>query len=491
MHVPSPADATIPGLKSSSGVVCPRCRYTAPEPAGGASLTCPRDGFALVAAAALVEADGDPFLGTTVGGRFVVLERLGAGAMGTVYRARHEAMRRDVALKIVRSERAYDAQARGRFEREARAMSRLASPHTVTVFDFGEIVSEGSLDGFGPEVSLYLAMELLVGESLGQRLRRVGRLPVEEACRFARHALLSLVEAHDKGIVHRDLKPDNLFIVQPPEGGEPHCKVLDFGIAKVTAESGFDAAADAVETQAGTVFGTPRYMSPEQAQGKPLDARSDLYSLGVLLYQMLVGRPPFVDDDAVVVMAQHIRTLPRSPAECAPDAKIGRALDSLVMSALAKSSADRPSDARQFIERLDAALRDRAAGGALASGELGAVVTQVASTIGSKKTWLVGAVVAALAGSAALGYALVSAIASPTARPDVAYTGLSPSSTPAIAAEPAIMEVSALGDLPDEAEAAASAPAALSAAPDAATSASAPTRPRPSARPLKKYRRFE
>src|SRR5262249_18444174 len=151
-----------------------------------------------------------------------------------------------------------------------------ASPHTVTVFDFGEI-PDPSGDELGADASLYLAMELLEGESLGHRLKRRGRLLVEEAARVARHALLSLAQAHEKGIIHRDLKPDNLFLVRTiaPEPGEI-CKVLDFGIAKVKSEP---SNVDALETQAGTVFGTPRYMSPEQAQGKPLDARSDLYTL--------------------------------------------------------------------------------------------------------------------------------------------------------------------------------------------------------------------
>jgi serine/threonine-protein kinase len=337
----------------------------------------------------LLEADGDPFLGSTVAGRFVIIGRLGAGSMGTVYRARQEAMDRDVALKILRGDRAFDALAKARFAREARAMSLLASPHTVTVFDFGEI-PDPSGDELGGDASLFLAMELLEGESLGTRLKRRGRLPVEEALRIARHALLSLAEAHEKGVIHRDLKPDNLFLARAPsvyedaaissplplpaivEQGEI-CKVLDFGIAKVTSES---SRVDALETQAGTVFGTPRYMSPEQAQGKALDARSDLYTLGVLLYQMLVGRPPFVDDDAVVVMARHIKSIPVAPVEAAPDARIGAALSALVMRALAKEPEQRPQTAQQFIAELDRAALERTAARATAaaSGEVAAVV---------------------------------------------------------------------------------------------------------------------
>jgi eukaryotic-like serine/threonine-protein kinase len=319
-------------------------------------------------------ADGDPFLGATVAGRFVVLGKLGAGSMGTVYRARQEVMGRDVAVKILRADRAFDATAKARFAREARAMSLLSSPHTVTVFDFGEIPDQ-SPDELAPrDASLYLAMELLEGESLGARLKRRGRLPVEEAARITREALLSLAEAHDKGIIHRDLKPDNLFLSRAPTAptGEM-VKVLDFGIAKLRVEPNVDA----LETQAGTVFGTPRYMSPEQAQGKDLDARSDLYTLGVLLYQMLVGRPPFVDDDAVVVMARHIKSTAVPPADAAPDAGIGSALSALVVRALAKDPDDRPRTARAFLAELEAAVRARgnsvrpAAG---ASGEVAAMV---------------------------------------------------------------------------------------------------------------------
>ncbi|MEO5729826.1 MAG: serine/threonine-protein kinase, partial [Byssovorax sp.] len=259
----------------------------------------------------LAEADGDPFLGVTVADRFVITGRLGAGSMGTVYRARQEAVGRDVAVKILRADRALDAQAKARFSREARAMSLLTSPHTVTVFDFGEVPDPHGDELAVGSASLYLAMEMLEGESLGARLKRVSRVEVSEAVRIAREALLSLEEAHEKGIIHRDLKPDNLFLARGPGGDKAEvCKVLDFGIAKIQSEH---ASVDALETQAGTVFGTPRYMSPEQAQGRSLDARSDLYSLGVLLYQMLVGRPPFIDEDAVVVMARHIKTVPTSP----------------------------------------------------------------------------------------------------------------------------------------------------------------------------------
>ncbi len=317
-------------------------------------LVSPRD---------LVDIGDDPMVGLTLEGRYTILAKLGAGSMGTVYRAKQHAMGREVAIKILRGDRAIDDSAKARFMREARANSLLASPNTVTVFDFGQ--SESG--------EFYLAMELLEGESLGQRITRVGRLPAPMAVDACRQALRSLGEAHAKGIIHRDLKPDNLFFARvltsttasttggdDTHGHDEIVKVLDFGIAKM-----IDAAdpnpMSVVETQAGTVFGTPRYMSPEQAQGKPLDARSDLYSLAVILYQMLTGRPPFTDNDAVVVMARHIKSQPKRPNEAVPEAMIARELEDVVMRTLAKDPKDRPASAEVFAGELLTALEAHAA----------------------------------------------------------------------------------------------------------------------------------
>ncbi len=310
-------------------------------------------------------------VGRTLEGRYTILAKLGSGSMGTVYRAKQHAMGREVAIKILRGDRAIDDTAKARFMREARANSLLASPNTVTVFDFGQ--SESG--------EFYLAMELLEGESVGQRLSRVGRLPIPIAVDAARQALRSLSEAHAKGIIHRDLKPDNLFFARvltstsASATGDAHeeiVKVLDFGIAKMIRDG--DQPMGVVETQAGTVFGTPRYMSPEQAQGKPLDARTDLYSLGVILYQMLTGRPPFTDNDAVVVMARHIKSVPKRLNEVNPEASIPRELEDVVMRALSKDPEERQASADIFAGELLAALE---AQGATTSG-VRASITNVA-----------------------------------------------------------------------------------------------------------------
>ena len=257
-------------------------------------------------------------------------------------------MGREVAIKILRSDRALDDAARARFLREARANSLLASPNTVTVFDFGQSRERRVLS------SRWSSSK---AESLGQRTQRIGRLPVALAVDTARQALRSLAEAHAKGIIHRDLKPDNLFYAKVLTAAGQHeeiVKVLDFGIAKML--TGENQAMSAVETQAGTVFGTPRYMCPEQAQGKPLDARSDLYSLGVILYHMLTGRPPFTDDDAIVVMARHIKSPPKSPSEACPQAHIPPEVESVLLRILSKEPPQRPTTAEQMSQELARAL---------------------------------------------------------------------------------------------------------------------------------------
>lgn len=286
----------------------------------------------------------DPLIGTTVAGRFKIVERVGTGGMGAVYRAEQIGLRRSVALKVLKKFFVDDEETVARFHREAKAMSLLMHANTVRVFDFGQDAG-----------SLYLAMELLEGQLLTAWMESENGPTVQEALRAGQEILRSLAEAHSKGIIHRDLKPDNIFLAQVEGHARAVVKVLDFGIAKVFRD---DQKIDQLETQAGTVFGTPRYMSPEQAQGKTLDHRSDLYTVAVLLYHMLVGRPPFVDDDAVVVMAKHIREHPTPVRDAAPARPIPKSLERVIERGLAKDPEDRFSSAEAFEKALGAVERD-------------------------------------------------------------------------------------------------------------------------------------
>ncbi len=321
-------------------LICPKCRTTF---SSAMLSTCYRDGERLVDYERFVADEQDPLRNKLIGGKYRLAERVGQGGMGTIYRATQSGLNRPVAVKILKRELNLDPDTVARFHREANAMSMLTHPNTVRVYDFGQ-----TEDGL-----LYLVMELLGGELLTHRMERP--IDVIEAVHMTQQILHSLGEAHRKAIVHRDLKPDNVFVQRPEGHGEPVIKVLDFGIAKVVAP---DRRVDQFETQAGTVFGTPRYMSPEQAQGNTLDGRSDLYSVGALLYQMLTERAPFTDEDAVVVMAKHIRELPEPPNRVRPTRAIPNSLNDVVMRALAKDPAARFQEAGEFARALEDCVPD-------------------------------------------------------------------------------------------------------------------------------------
>jgi serine/threonine protein kinase len=286
-----------------------------------------------------------PLIGSTIAGRYRIEARVGSGAMGAVYRAEQAGLGRRVALKIVNRDHQVDGDTLARFRREATALSALHHPNTVRVFDFGS-----TTNGL-----LYLAMELLEGEPLTDRLLRDGPLPLPVALAITQQVLRSIGEAHARGIVHRDLKPDNIFLARVTGEHQPIVKVLDFGIAKAVAG---DRKIDQFETLDGTVFGTPRYMSPEQAGGRALDARSDLYSVGIILYELIAGHPPFVDSDAVVVMARHIRDKPELLSRAAPLRKIPASLDAVLSRALAKQAEERYQTAEEFERALDECARE-------------------------------------------------------------------------------------------------------------------------------------
>jgi hypothetical protein len=292
----------------------------------------------------------DPLVGTVVGERYRVLGVLGRGGMGSVYRAAHLLMKKELALKVLNPEMGALEEVAKRFEREAQSASRLDHENIIRVTDFGR--------DRGPAGDrLFLVMEVLEGESLKEVIARRGRLAPRAAVAIARQVLAALEHAHAAGVVHRDLKPDNIMLVERG-GRSDFVKILDFGIAKLDEPTG---RAESL-TKAGVVFGTPEYISPEQAMGMPADGRADLYAVGVILYEMIVGERPFVADDMVKVLGMHLTQRPRPPRLVVPQAAISPALERIVLKAMEKQRDDRYASAAE----MGAAL---AGLGALAGGE--------------------------------------------------------------------------------------------------------------------------
>jgi len=274
-------------------------------------------------------------VGHVFSGRYRVEALIGHGGMGWVFRATHLGMQRTVALKIMRC--VSDETRVRRFYREVQAGARLRHHHTVTVHDFG-VTDEGCP---------YLVMEHLEGAPLSQLLRAKRALHPSRAVHIAWQICKALHEAHGQGVVHRDLKPSNIFLT-PVAGERDYVKVLDFGVARL-----LDADADGETlTETGAVVGTPRYTSPEQAQGQPVDQRADLYSLGVLLFHMLAGAPPFDAPSPAGLLVQHLQTPPPPLPVGAGEHPGSPALAQLVEQLLAKEPAGRPSSAWEVGRRL-------------------------------------------------------------------------------------------------------------------------------------------
>jgi tetratricopeptide (TPR) repeat protein len=292
----------------------------------------------------------DPFIGTVVGERYRIVSRIGVGGMGAVYRAEHTMMRRDLAIKVLLPELGGKEEFARRFEREAESASRLAHPNIITVTDFGRT----------PEGSLFLVMEFLAGESLSAAIS-AGPMPAPRALAIHRQILRALEHAHAAGIVHRDLKPENIMLVER-DGQRDVVKILDFGIAKVTQpQSGGEAL-----TQAGVIFGTPEYLSPEQALGEAVDARADIYAAGVILYEMLAGRRPFESEDKVKIISMHLAHAPPRIRDVNPNVDVPLPLEQAVMQAMEKSREHRFATATAFLQALDDAEAPTEASGAIA-----------------------------------------------------------------------------------------------------------------------------
>ena len=313
---------------------CPKCgrHYAA------GVLTCPQDNSPLQADATVIgEKPVDPLVGHTLDEKYLLEETLGVGGMGTVYRAKHLLIDKPVAVKVLNQRFVVDEAARLRFQREARAAGRLQHQNAVTVTDFGQ-----THDGL-----VYIVMELLVGRTLRDVLAKEAPLDPARAVSIMLQVSEAVAAAHEAGIIHRDLKPANIFIVQRVDAPSL-VKVLDFGIAKLAADTLEED--DPTLTVIGAVIGTPRYMCPEQYEETELTPAADVYSLGVILYEMLTGMVPFSGSSPLAIALKHVSEPPTRPRSVV--ASIPVELEQVVLHALEKQPADRPRDAAEFKREL-------------------------------------------------------------------------------------------------------------------------------------------
>jgi serine/threonine-protein kinase len=292
-------------------------------------------------------------LGTTLNDRYRLEARIGSGGMSTVYRATDETLQRQVAIKLMNREISTDSDQLERFRREARAVAQLSHPHIVGVIDYGE-------DDGRP----YIVFEYVEGETLKERIRRTGRLPTTEAVAYAIEIARALGVAHARHIVHRDVKPQNVLI-----DDEGSAKVTDFGIARTLDEEGLTAD--------GRVLGTTDYVSPEQALGRPVTGQSDLYSLGIVLYEMLTGEVPFKGENQVAVAMKHVRE--EIPDVQSKRPEVSSALAAIVDTATAKRVEDRYADDAELIADLEDTLAIETARSGTATGEVTSVLRTLPS----------------------------------------------------------------------------------------------------------------
>ena len=301
---------------------CPRC-FEAFE---DGRESCPDHHLPLVS----LSGSGEDLEGTIIDDKYEIVDVLGQGGMGTVYRARHMVIGREVALKVLRKDYLQDHKGVARFVREAKAASSLKSRYSAMLHDFG----------LAPEGFLYYTMELATGRLLSDIIDRDGAVGPERTMHIAADICHSLAEAHANNIVHRDIKADNVMISQDPDGHEIG-KVLDFGTAKLIDTMDRSSRV----TDPGIVCGTPEYMSPEQAQAFPVDGRSDIYSLGVLMFELLTGRLPFEAGNRIALLLKHVNDEPPRPSDLLPGGIVPAGLEALVLAMLAKEPAARPRSA--------------------------------------------------------------------------------------------------------------------------------------------------
>ncbi|MCU1281838.1 MAG: hypothetical protein JWM53_5384, partial [bacterium] len=282
---------------------------------------CSRDGTPLVKDPQGMKTD---LVGQILADRYRVVRLIGEGGMGQVYEAQHVNINKRFALKLLRPEIVSNAEAVARFRQEAWSASSIGHENIIEIEDFATL----------PSGAVYLAMEFLDGISLAERMRQEPALSFGEALDIVLQVTSGLSAAHDKSIVHRDMKPENIFLTM--KYGRPLVKILDFGIAKVSGAEGNRSL-----TRTGTIFGTPHYMSPEQALGKTLDHRADIYSVGVIMYELFTGKVPFEAESFMGILTKHITTQPTPPREAAPEREIPVEIEAVILRALAKEAEDR------------------------------------------------------------------------------------------------------------------------------------------------------
>jgi serine/threonine-protein kinase len=300
----------------------------------------------------------DPFVGKVIDNRYEIQQRVGEGGMGVVYKARQISIDRIIALKMLNQQMAGDPQWVQRFYNEAKACSRLQHPNTIRMFDFGQTADQ----------RLFMTMEFLDGVSLRQALQ-TGPLAAHRVVKILIQCCASLAEAHSIGIIHRDINPDNVFLLNMA-GSPDFVKLLDFSVAKLLE-------GDRMKTQAGVVFGTPQYMSPEQGRGLPLDARSDLYALGILAYEMLVGTVPFNDENPMTVIQMHLHgNIPPIPDT------VPYSVQQVVRRALEKDAARRYQSSGEMMQHCQQVFAEVTQGG-VSIGAGGVPRTMIAGPPGS------------------------------------------------------------------------------------------------------------
>jgi len=345
----------------------------------------------------------------TMVGEYEVTDRIGAGGMGAVFAAIHPRIHKKAAIKVLRRDLARDPTELVRFENEARAVNAIGHPNLVDIFAFGEM----------PDGNPFFVMEHVDGESLDRWLKQRGAVPLDVAMPILRQVFDALSAVHDRGIIHRDLKPGNIMIAETPNG--PRIKILDFGLAKVVSGH----VADMELTNPGATIGTPYFMSPEQFMGHPVDQRTDIYALGVLVYHMLCGQYPIIGSTPTEVGINHVNAAPVLPSSIVP--RLPRSVDAVIGKALAKNPADRFATVRELAAGLEQCLLDTAP------------VPKVEPVVQArpKRAWMIGGAVAALTG-AAISFWAISGRASQRAAPAPQPTSVTMPSLPidAAVAEP-------------------------------------------------------